>query len=299
MWFKKIHKFYFEPYWEKLQQSAAVRNAQPQHNQNSLGLNQGGIQQHSPSPTSGAISGTSTPIQSGGAGIVPSVLAAAAAAAAAAGNQPQNQRLRGMLAILNDPNYQLTKQKFLADFNFQQPTTVNVHGFISKIKQWINLIETHLVNSMPRQQLLDERFKFVTQFCSSTAAIELPGEYLIPRSTNYYVRISRFLPLVESVERYNSYCRRITIRGHNGKTYPFLISNEATYYYECRKEEHVMQLMRMANTYLSKQKETACRSLNFALPRLVSLSAEVNQSTLLSFIHANSKSFIYANFMIK
>lgn len=119
------------------------------------------------------------------------------------------------------------------------------------------------------------RFKFVTQFCSSTADIELPGEYLIPRSTNYYVRISRFMPTVESVERYNSYCRRITIRGHNGKLYPFLISNEATYYYECRKEEHVMQLMRMANTYLSKQKETASRALHYALPRLVSLSAEV------------------------
>lgn len=119
------------------------------------------------------------------------------------------------------------------------------------------------------------RFKFVTQFCSSTADIELPGEYLIPRSTNYYVRISRFMPLVESVERYNSYCRRISIRGHNGKIYPFLISNEATYYYECRKEEHVMQLMRMVNTYLSKQKETASRALNYALPRLVSLSAEV------------------------
>ena len=36
-----------------------------------------------------------------------------------------------------------------------------------------------------------------------------------------------------------------------------------------------MQLMRMMNTCFGKQKETACRSLSFHLPRLVSLSAEV------------------------
>lgn len=127
---------------------------------------------------------------------------------------------------------------------------------------------------MPKSQLLDERFKFVTQFCSSTADIEIPGEFLIPRHTNYYVKISKFLPRVESVEKYNGYSRRISIRGHNGKVYPFLISNEANYY-ECRKEEHTMQLLRMINTYLVKQKETARRSLHFTLPRIVCLSAEV------------------------
>ena len=36
-----------------------------------------------------------------------------------------------------------------------------------------------------------------------------------------------------------------------------------------------MQLQRMINTYLSKQKETASRALSFKLPRLVSLSADV------------------------
>lgn len=100
------------------------------------------------------------------------------------------------------------------------------------------------------------------------------GEFLIPRHTNYYVKISKFLPRVESIEKYNAYSRRISIRGHNGKIYPFLISNESNYY-ECRKEEHTMQLMRMMNTYLAKQKETSRRNVHFSLPRIVSLSAEV------------------------
>lgn len=143
MWFKKIHKFYFDSYWEKLQQSAAARTTQ-QNQQQSSSLSQ----------QQGTNSGTSTPIPTSNTSLL----------AAAMNNQqqqqlqqPQNQRLRGLLAILNDPNYQLTKQKFLADFNFQQPTSVNVHTFIAKLKQWIALIETHLVNSMPRQHLLDER----------------------------------------------------------------------------------------------------------------------------------------------
>ena len=186
----------------------------------------------------------------------------------------QNQRVRSLLAVLNDPNYLLTRSKFQQDFNYQLPAaSVNVFLLIAKLKAWIKLFELHL-KTLPTAQLLDERFKLVTQFCSSTADIEIPGEFLIPRNTNYYVRISKFLPHVEAVEKYNACSRRIAIRGHNGKIYPFLIGGEAGYF-ECRKEEHAMQLMRMVNTYLGKQKETARRSLHFAVPRVVSLSAEV------------------------
>ena len=233
IWFKKLHKFYADPHWDKYT------------------LNKNSAQPNTPS----------TPGGSGQQQLVNNM-------------NNQNQRLRCLLAILNDPSYQTTKQKFLADFNYQPPSSpVNLFAFINKLKNWIRLFEIH-IRSLPKQQLLDERFKFVTQFCSTTAEIEIPGEFLIPRSTNYCVRISRFLPRYESVEKYNSYMRRISIRGHNGKIYPFLISNETTYY-DCRKEEHVMQLMRMSNTYLSKQKETASRNLFFTLPRLVSLSADV------------------------
>ena len=229
-WFKKLHKFYLDPYWDKFQ----ARNFPGSNGAN--------------------------------------------AAQNAAANNTQNTRLRGILAIVNDPNYQLTRQKFLADFNYQLPSQfVNTFTFINKLKNWIALFEQH-IRSLPKQQLLDDRFKFVTQFCSTTAEIEIPGEFLIPRSTNYCVRISRFLPRYESVEKFNSYMRRISIRGHNGKVYPFLIANEGNpekTYYEGRKEEHVMQLMRMLNTYLSKQKETARRNLFFTLPRVVSLSVDV------------------------
>lgn len=134
------------------------------------------------------------------------------------------------------------------------------------------MLEIYNKIMIPKQSLLDERFKLVSQFCSTTAEIELPGEYLVPRSTNYYVKISRFLPVYESVEKHQIFCRRISIRGHNGKIYPFLIMNEPNHFYESRKEEHCLQIFRFMNTYLNKQKETSSRSLNFITPRMVSLS---------------------------
>lgn len=89
----------------------------------------------------------------------------------------QNQRVRSLLAVLNDPNYLTTRQKFQEDFNLQLPTaSVNVFVMIEKLKTWIKLFELHL-RTMPKSQLLDERFKFVTQFCSSTADIEIPGTF--------------------------------------------------------------------------------------------------------------------------
>ncbi|CAF0709284.1 unnamed protein product [Brachionus calyciflorus] len=232
MWFKKIHKFYIDIQYFQLP-------------------NRLNSQQNSPSI--GSPSGPSTQSQT----------------------SAQNPRLRGLIAILNDPNHQITRQKFQQDFPYTQTNPsqqINIKLFIDKIKNWIKLLQLHVDLSVPKKSILDEKFKLVTQFCSNTADIELPGEYLVPRSTNYYVKISRFLPVYETIEKYQTFSRRIYIRGHNGKVYPFLIVNESNHFYDSRKEEHGLQLFRMMNTYLNKQKETSCRSLNFITPRIVSLS---------------------------
>ncbi len=217
------------------------------------------------------------------------------------------QNVKRFMAILNDPNYQHTRAKFLNDFNFSQQanTQINLFLFITKLRSWIELLEIQ-IRLLPKFQLLDERFRFVTQFCSSIADIEIPGEYLYSythshmtsathfsanqaasgtstsqnpstisnSNTHYYVKISRFLPRYESVEKYNSYSKRIYIRGHNGKVYPFLISTELNFN-DFRKEQHQVQLLRMINLYICKQKETAKRYLYFHIPRIVSLSADI------------------------
>ena len=52
--------------------------------------------------------------------------------------------------------------------------------------------------------------------------------------------------------------RRLHIRGHNGKIYPYLVVNDSGLA-DARREERVLQLLRMLNHLLGKHKETSRR----------------------------------------
>ena len=82
------------------------------------------------------------------------------------------------------------------------------------------------------------------------------------------------MPRVEIVHKHNTAARRLYIRGHNGKVYPYLVVNDACLT-ESRREERVLQLLRMLNYFLGKQKETARRLLNFTVPRVVAVSPQM------------------------
>lgn len=73
---------------------------------------------------------------------------------------------------------------------------------------------------------------------------------------------SRFMPRVEIVQKHNTAARRLYIRGHNGKIYPYLVMNDACLT-ESRREERVLQLLRLLNPCLEKRKETTKRHLFF------------------------------------
>lgn len=67
------------------------------------------------------------------------------------------------------------------------------------------------------------------------------------------MRIARFMPRVDIVQKHNTAARRLFIRGHNGKIYPYLVVNDSGLG-DARREERVLQLLRMLNHYLGKQK---------------------------------------------
>lgn len=90
--------------------------------------------------------------------------------------------------------------------------------------------------------------------------MELPGEFLLPKHNHYFVRITRFMPRVDVVQKHNSVARRLYIRGHNGKIYPYLVVNDSGLA-DARRDERVLQLMRMLNLYLGKQK--VCTIMEF------------------------------------
>jgi transformation/transcription domain-associated protein len=82
------------------------------------------------------------------------------------------------------------------------------------------------------------------------------------------------MPRVEIVQKHNTAARRLYIRGTNGKIYPYLVVNDSGLG-DARREERVLQLLRMLNNYLSKQKETSKRFLNVTVPRVVAVSPQM------------------------
>lgn len=104
-----------------------------------------------------------------------------------------------------------------------------------------------------RSFLIEEKCRFLSNFTSKTAEVELPGEFLLPKHNHYFVRITRFMPRVDVVQKHNAVARRLYIRGHNGKIYPYLVVNDSGQA-DARRDERVLQLMRMLNLYLGKQK---------------------------------------------
>ncbi|XP_050675423.1 transcription-associated protein 1 [Leptidea sinapis] len=176
-------------------------------------------------------------------------------------------------ATMQDPVFHKMKTHFTADFDFTQPNAMKLQNLIQKLRKWVKILEAK-TKVLPKSFLIEEKCRFLSNFSLKTAEVELPGEFLLPKHTHYHVRIARFMPRVDIVQKHNTSTRRLYIRGHNGKIYPYLVIND-TGLGDARREERVLQLLRMLNHYLGKQKETSRRFLHFTVPRVVSVSPQM------------------------
>lgn len=173
-------------------------------------------------------------------------------------------------AIIQDPEFQQTRVKFRADFEESLLPTMKLLTLITKLKNWINILGRKK-RSLPKSYLMEDKCRFLSNFSQHTADVEIPGHALMPKTTIYYVRIARFIPEVNVVEKHNTSARRILIRGHNGKIYPYLVLNDSCLS-DSRREERVLQMLRLLNQYLVNRKETGRRFLQFTVPRVVAIS---------------------------
>ncbi|XP_035826346.1 transformation/transcription domain-associated protein isoform X2 [Aplysia californica] len=176
-------------------------------------------------------------------------------------------------ATAQDPVFQKMKSQFTTDFDFSVPGSTKLHNLINKLKKWIKILEAK-TKLFPKSFLIEEKCSVLSNFTANTAEIEMPGEFLLPKHNHYYVRIARFMPRVEIVQKHNTAARRLYIRGQNGKEYPYLVVNDGCLI-ESRREERTLQLLRMLNQFLTKQKETSRRLLYFTVPRVLSVSPQL------------------------
>jgi transformation/transcription domain-associated protein len=163
------------------------------------------------------------------------------------------------------------RTSFEADFVQKKPT---MHEYIHKLRKWRDKFEAKLDRRRTFAYLetyshhLSE-FKF-----QKFDEVEVPGQYLQHKDKNQdFVRIERFLPVVDLVRSIGVCHRRLKIRGHDGSVHPFAIQHPAARH--CRREERILQLFRHFNGSLSKRKESRRRNLNFHLPLMIPLAPHI------------------------
>ncbi|ODM88580.1 Transformation/transcription domain-associated protein, partial [Orchesella cincta] len=174
-----------------------------------------------------------------------------------------------------DPWFGWMKTEFEKDFG-HLASPQELLDVIQKLLKWIEIFEGN-VKALPSLVLCDERSKLLLSFSMDVADVKLPGEFLIPKTPHYSMRIARFEAKLDVVVKPGSSGKRLTIRAHNGKVYPYLVANnsEPSEWEGERREERVLQLLRILNNYLGKQKETAKRSMRFMVPKLVAVSPQL------------------------
>ncbi|KAI5365365.1 putative transcription-associated protein [Septoria linicola] len=162
------------------------------------------------------------------------------------------------------------RKAFEVDFVTKKPT---MYEYVQKLRRWRDkLAEQHDRKASTfhlAQNTLLSGFRFVW-----FDEVEIPGQYLQHKDKNQdFVRIERFLPVVNLVRGVLACHRRLTIRGHDGSLHPFCIQHPAPRH--SRREERILQLFRIFNSTLAKKKESRRRNLQFHLPLMVPLSPQI------------------------
>jgi len=83
---------------------------------------------------------------------------------------------------------------------------------------------------------------------------------------------SRFHPIVDLVRSPGGMTRRITMRGHDGSYHPFSVQQPA--FRQCRREERILQLLRLMNSVLDRKTESRKRDLSFHIPAIIPLAPQ-------------------------
>ena len=97
------------------------------------------------------------------------------------------------------------------------PTLLPPSNFVLQVCMCVIMVLSFFCFCLRRSFLLEDRCRFLSNFSLATADMDIPGEYLMPKTMPYYVRIARFMPRVEIVQRHHSTVRRLYIQGDNGK----------------------------------------------------------------------------------
>jgi transformation/transcription domain-associated protein len=168
------------------------------------------------------------------------------------------------------------RARFEADFGNMESGELTLDGCLLRLHEWHRHMSS-LISRMPKNHRLEDFSHFLMTFSGGHAEIDLPGEHLVRHSfqqqSHTFIRIERFLSEVKVVHKHSAAFRQVTIRGRDGRLYPYLIQQASTRH--ARTEERFMHFLRMLNMMLDKRKESRKRSLTYYVPRVVPLNVHV------------------------
>jgi len=163
------------------------------------------------------------------------------------------------------------RKAFEEDIILSKP---NLETYISKLNRWKKALEEKLDRTCGPVNL-ERVCPHLSQFHHQKfEEIEVPGQYLLNRDNNaHFVKIERFMPVLDLIRGPTACYKRLTIRGQDGSLHPFAVQFPAARH--CRREERIFQMFRLLNDELSRTVETRRRSIDFTLPLAVPLSPHI------------------------
>lgn len=163
------------------------------------------------------------------------------------------------------------KANFEADFLKGNLTLTEV---MDRLLRWRNQLRL-VLDKLPTRFHLENFSRYLAEFEHQRYdEIEIPGQHLALKDAgNDFVKLERFESQVEIVRRHGTAFRRIVMIGSDGGRYAFIIQNPSSR--QSRREERMIQLMRMADAIVDKKIISRRHGLSFNPQNIVPLSAFV------------------------
>lgn len=168
-------------------------------------------------------------------------------------------------------------QKFKASFEADFLSGSNENSLsqvLDKLLRWRQHLGT-ILDKLPCKFHLENFSRYLAEFEHQRYdEIEVPGQYLALRdAAGDFVKLERFESQVEIVRRHGTAFRRIVMIGSDGSRTAFIIQNPSSR--QSRREERMVQLMRMADAIVDKKIISRRHGLGFHVQNIVPLSAFV------------------------
>lgn len=166
-------------------------------------------------------------------------------------------------------------QKFKSSFeNDFLKGDLSLSDTLDRLLKWRYQLGS-VLEKLPNSFHLENFSRYLAEFeHQKYDEIDVPGQYLLLREVGAdFVKLEKFDSQVEIVRRHGTSFRRIVMIGNDGSRTAFVVQNPAGR--QSRREERVVQLLRMADAIVDKKIISKRHGLSLGVQNIVPLSAFV------------------------